>query len=336
MGKSFLQKCATALHRYLQLHLFLTIVSLPFLVQWGLPISLLSPIGNCIFSPFLSAFLLISSLVFFTELCAIPNGLLLLVLEKITALWHWLLAIQPTTVFVGFYAPSWPIIYVIPIGAIAVMHRRITRNDVQRSLALCMLLFGTLSCLHLGAQRKRIAQLGCNAGTLTALRTCNGIIVVDPGVVAKTAGAESWVTHQAVPELIKATGALSVDTYVCFKPGARIFESLAILCTKMHVNRIIFPKWDGWLAYNAWRAYQLLRTTAQNHGCSIILCTKSMTLCDTSTEHIAISPTGKTMRYGTDVAFPLLHVHGALEHESVDITYTKSNNSMHKKQGVSA
>ena len=63
--------------QFLQVQLFLSLASLPILVAWGIPFSLATVAGNFLFSPFLTLFLLLSSLIFFTELIFIPNAWLI-------------------------------------------------------------------------------------------------------------------------------------------------------------------------------------------------------------------------------------------------------------------
>ena len=45
--------------------LFLTLISLPILIAWGLPISCISPIGNMIYNPLLCIFTVYRTALFF-------------------------------------------------------------------------------------------------------------------------------------------------------------------------------------------------------------------------------------------------------------------------------
>src|SRR5437763_195216 len=88
--------------RFVQLQLFITLFSLPLLISWGIPLSLLSPLGNLIFGPVLTIFLFLSSLIFFSELIGIPNGLLIALLEKITTWWLCIMHANTQSWLVGF------------------------------------------------------------------------------------------------------------------------------------------------------------------------------------------------------------------------------------------
>lgn len=80
------------LYSLLLLQAILTIVAVPFLVAWDLPMSRISIIGNILFTPVITLFILISSLIFLTELLHIPNGFLCSLLNVITK--HWLQALS--------------------------------------------------------------------------------------------------------------------------------------------------------------------------------------------------------------------------------------------------
>src|SRR5579862_7575785 len=87
--KQFLNRLYTTSITTLSMQLFLSLVSLPILASWGLPISLMSPIGNVIFSPLLTLFLLLSSIIFFCELFCIPNEFFVWLLELVSQVWRW-------------------------------------------------------------------------------------------------------------------------------------------------------------------------------------------------------------------------------------------------------
>src|SRR5438445_4320197 len=100
-----------SLLKSVQLQLFISFISLPFLIGWGLPISLLTPFSTLIFGPFLTCFLLISSLIFFLELLYLPNALFIWLLELVTSIWLACLNLEQRAWLIGFTKP--PIIVLI-------------------------------------------------------------------------------------------------------------------------------------------------------------------------------------------------------------------------------
>src|SRR3972149_9378673 len=109
-----------SLLKSIQLQLFISFISLPFLIGWGLPISLLTPVSTLIFGPFLTCFLLISSLIFFLELFYLPNGALIWCLEKVTSAWLACLSLEQRAWLIGFSKPPLIVLLLIPLIALAI------------------------------------------------------------------------------------------------------------------------------------------------------------------------------------------------------------------------
>ncbi len=100
--KKHVLRLAYYLTHYIQIQLFITLMSLPVLMWWGLPFSLMSFVGNLIFSPIIVAFLTLSSLIFMTELASIPNYYLVWSLEKVTTVMTTLLSYGSKNWLVAF------------------------------------------------------------------------------------------------------------------------------------------------------------------------------------------------------------------------------------------
>src|SRR5579862_4537065 len=96
---------------------FLTLVSLPILVAWGLPLSYLTPVGTLLFTPILTAYLWCALAVFFTTLCAIPNSYCIAALQYVSDWWLWILGLIKTPWQIGFVCPPIAVLIFIPISA---------------------------------------------------------------------------------------------------------------------------------------------------------------------------------------------------------------------------
>lgn len=99
MIRTALKKIGPWIGKFLYLQLFISLIAFPLLLCWGLPISLLSPVGNLIFGPFLTVFLFLSSMLFFTELLYLPNGWIASVLDTFTQSWLSLKHSRPPLAF---------------------------------------------------------------------------------------------------------------------------------------------------------------------------------------------------------------------------------------------
>src|SRR5688572_27273147 len=127
-----------SLLKSIQLQLFISFISLPFLIGWGLRISLLTPVRTLIFGPFLTCFLLISSLIFFLELFYLPNTLCIWCLEQVTSIWLTCLNVEQRSWLIGFTKPPILILCLLPLIALAIVHSKKITTIPKRILLLTL------------------------------------------------------------------------------------------------------------------------------------------------------------------------------------------------------
>lgn len=259
-------------------HIFLSLISLPILVAWGLPLSWLSPFGNALFNPLLSLFLLICSLSFVCEIIGIPHALLDQLLEQLAGCWHYALHQAPSAMLYGFYTPSWWLLGSIAITAIAiVMHPRL-RSPKMRLASLSFLLFVSMSFLQAYRPKTVHDQVACNAGQLTILHANNKTIVIDPGFIGSRISAPSYMQHTFLPELLRRTGRLTIDYFIMLKPSILTFSALQAIVDSAPIGTIYMPSMQGALEGSLRRAFfkfyavikqadiQLVRLYKQDHS----------------------------------------------------------------------
>lgn len=122
MSRSLLKSVRTKLADFIHLQLFLTLISWPILIAWGLPLSLMSLLGNFIFGPVVTLFLFVSALIFFCELVGIPNGSLVWLLDKITDWWVFIMHHSSSRWLISAPAPSLLALAVLPFCALAILY----------------------------------------------------------------------------------------------------------------------------------------------------------------------------------------------------------------------
>ncbi len=252
----------------IQLQLFISFISLPFLIAWGLPISLLTPVSTLIFTPFLSCFLLVSSLIFFLELLYLPNGLLIWCLEKITHIWLACLGLEQRAWLIGFPKPPMLALMLIPFIALAVIHsKRITALHIRVGY-LGLLLVITCAVLKMFPYtHNAIEKIPCNKGEITLINHNNSIIVIDPGNIASRPSYESVIAYSLLPEIVQKTGRTHIDHLIICKFNKRILDAVQFLATKITIGNLHIPAWKGRIPYFAWRSYaQLKKTIIENKG----------------------------------------------------------------------
>src|SRR5438552_892464 len=111
--KNYLHSFINSFINFCYLQFFLMLISLPILISWGLPISLTTIFGNFFFTPFLTLFLLLSSLLLFFEIAHIPNYFIAYLLDFITRVWYFLLTFDKKYWLIGFAKPSLIVLFII-------------------------------------------------------------------------------------------------------------------------------------------------------------------------------------------------------------------------------
>ena len=113
----------------LSLQLFVSLISLPVIIAWGLPLSLLSPLGIIIFGPLLTLFLFICALLFVSQLCGVPNGWLVMLLEGLSIGWRMCAPTWLDHFLYGFAMPPWWVLVAVPVVTLGVMHLRCVHHS---------------------------------------------------------------------------------------------------------------------------------------------------------------------------------------------------------------
>ncbi len=255
------------LYRFVLLQLFITLISWPILIAWGLPLSLLSPLGNLIFSPFLYGALFLSSLLFLTELVGIPNSIIAWALETISQWWFKLLALHDSRFVLATAQPYWWILAAIAILTVLITTLRFTKKPNRSILAF------TLLCLCVGASSKLfpvhkdpVSTIPCKKGAVTVIHDKQSTIIVDPGYISSVGSAESWVAYTLVPEIVKRTGRLHINHLITLQPSSRLWQALTELLDKIEIDHLYIPYWQGSLEKSQLRAFCKLKEQCAQHN----------------------------------------------------------------------
>lgn len=239
------------LGRYVQLQLFMSLISLPFLICWGLPISALSLVGNLLFGQVLALFLLFSSYVFFAELLSVSNGWAIYVLEQISYWWMRFLRYPGNQWLFPFYKPAYGWLVIIPLVAVGIIwykpFRPLPRSIVVLSVAFIFILV-FLYCA--GQQTVGVRHISRLSDTVTIVYSPEKTVVIDPG--ASGGKTRSWVEYVLIPELAQL-GRMKVDTYIILKPSSMVFGQVAFLSSKIPVASVCIPQWCGNMSFSLWK-----------------------------------------------------------------------------------
>lgn len=256
--------------KYLQLQLFITIVSLPILIMWGLPISLASPLGNFIFNPFLMVFLLLSSLIFFCEVCYIPNYYLIVLLEYFNSFWLYIISTAKRSWLVAIAQPPLVILLLLLLITFAALHHKKLLKTYLSVISLLIIICITISGgYYFSKLNARIAHISCFDKELTFISAKNCNLLIDPGVFRRVS-APSYITFTLIPQLIRTHGVKSIDHVICLKPCNLSFQALAALINKVEVKYLYLPNWNGQLNNSALMAWQNFLETIKKFDTQLI------------------------------------------------------------------
>ena len=234
---------AFRLLKVVELQLVITALSLPLVLAWGLPVSLLAIAGNTFFTPFLFCFLLLASLVFISQLLFIPNGPLIYALERFQKFWLTCMSYVDRRTLIELPAP--PVYAALIFFAVIVT---LICYRVKKTITRCLLLFFILSASCLGLHffiRPSNAHITlCHGtGTLNFFSIKNKLICVDDGI-GSVSGLKSFILYTVLPTVRKKCGSTKISTLVFLKPT----------CASLSVARLLLDTLD-----------------TQAHTCSIVL-----------------------------------------------------------------
>lgn len=267
MKKTFLSKVLYFLESSLKIQLFIGLVSLPFLIAWGIPMSVFSVVGNIIFSPFLYLVLWCSSCIFFTHLLGIPNGIFFYFLETITMLWKFLLGAASFQWLVGVPCEMvWLSIFLCFLLFVSLYSR--TRSMVIFMIIL-IIVVGTGLGMYVYNKKVNtsvIMEIECNQRVLHLMRDNNKTVLIDTGALGRRASSVSWVEYTLIPLLVKNFGSSSVDTLIILKPGILMFQAVTALLACTPIKTIYLVSWQGDAPRNFLRAYGELSSMVKRMG----------------------------------------------------------------------
>lgn len=286
--------------RAIQLQLFLTLFSLPILAAWAIPFSIMSPVGNIIFTPFLILFLLLSSFIFFGELLHAPYGFCTLLLNHLTTFWMKLMDFGAIEWLTGITYIPLPLLSCIAIAPIFIMSCKHTRSLPRSICCFLLLLIGIVGYTRFNNQKYRIFTIPCARGQLTLITTPTTTLIVDPGFLGSMTSAASWTRYTLIPELIK-NGITTINHVVILQPKGFAFESLEQLCCLLRVEHVWLPYWCGTMRSSHIIRYKNLIKTLQITGTQLVRIPndKKINLCDSSDQTITLSAEPRNIKLGS-------------------------------------
>jgi len=233
--------------QFAQTQLVVTIVALPILISWGLGISVMTFLGNLLFAPILTIFLILSSLLLFTQLCNIPNSILADMLDYFTHLWDMILKTGSHDWIVSFAHPGKIILIIIPIILVCVLTNNKINTHTKRVTVLSIILGVNILGL-IGYQKlyvEKISQKICYQEKLTITYDTNStdktLIITDDGFFGRKKTAAKTVAFEIKPYLTKTYGMMPITEIKLLHAEPGSFAAACELCATCTVRKISLP-----------------------------------------------------------------------------------------------
>ncbi len=317
---NFTRKTIRSLITFLHVQLFLTLISMPILVCWGMPLSVLSFAGNFFFGPILTAFLLLCSLIFFCQILYIPNGILIYALEKLTHGWLAIMQLPSFSALVALPKPPFLISALIIASALFILHCKQINTPFKSILAYSGALIISGLLLTLSAHWSMSVQMvSCNAGEVTIIYHHKQLIVIDPGVIGQRINATSWCEYTLMPHLAKEYGTTTIDALIVLQPNGIVFEALGMLLEKIRIKKIYLPLWQGKLPSHWWRHYYHLVEQCKAHECMLArLSDQDARTLYLGKQTIGINPLPERITH-REYTYPAYVVTGTIDEQKIEV-----------------
>lgn len=260
MYSPFLAAFKTAI----RIQCFVSLIALPLQSMWGLPISLLGPLGNILFNPVLVLFLSCAFLVFFLEIFSFPNGVFIALLEYLWSGWHMALAMgSPTALCAVPALPTW-LLCLVGVLTLTIAHLRLPRWWMQP--LLWTLLGAAVICYGFWRlPREQKFEAPCGHARINIHQKADGrCIAFDYG--DRGSQPDSWVQYPLAKILAQRCGTKRIATYVILRSSPAAWRRALILSTANSISTIVCAA-NPYTTRELWQ----LRIAAAVYGVGVVV-----------------------------------------------------------------
>lgn len=216
---------------------------MPILSNWGIPISILSFVGNFIFSPILTVFLFISSLIFVTEILSIPNRFLIHALTLTSSFWENLLSLGKKTWLIGFEQPG-TTLKILIIILFFLLFFKFVFKILSKIILISILVISAFVLVEYNRQnrwpdQKQSAFYPRSNKRLKVSQMPNKTIqIVDYGFLNRKKSPEKFVEFELKPYLIKKYGIKTIEKIKLNRPTTRNIRAIKELSKTFTVQLV--------------------------------------------------------------------------------------------------
>lgn len=223
---------------FLELQLLISVVILPILIAWGLPISMMTIIGNLVFAQFLTLFIFFSALLFTSDLLGIPNYFIACALEWVTHIWHYFLSWGSASWLIGFPLWTFPLSCLCALAACYLYHVNM-QSQYQRIIVLTILCLTTPLASKLFQNKSMQVTITQGSQKMHIIKIKNKIYAFDCGALGARPSSQSWIEYTLASTMVKTLGATHIDTLVLCKSNSRTPQAMQALIQHIPTKHII-------------------------------------------------------------------------------------------------
>jgi len=220
---------------FLELQFVISLMSLPILILWGIPISIMSPLANLIFTPLLILFLWISCLASICIILHIPCLFLEKMLNGITDLWLYLLSFSKPTWLVGF--PISMVYISIAVSAIIVLWYIFVNKNQKTTVVFLTISWMLMILIQPLFSTKNLQQI--DTLPLWSFSIAKKTYLIDNGAFCTRKNRFTNLDYNIFPKLIYHAGITTVDTIIFYKPSTQIAKVIEQCITQLNCKNFI-------------------------------------------------------------------------------------------------
>lgn len=230
MGKKFLfthaKKLFVHVLQAVHLQVIISFVYIPILICWGLPISLMSVVGNLIFTPFLIAFIFCSFFVVLTQIFYIPNQPLCALLDFLSMWWFKALTLGSPAWLMGFAYPG--ALALVLFVASGLMTFWLTRRWPlpKRTILISTVLLAELLLFKLFTPAPEKHMITYHKKKFFILNKNGALTLVIQYMHLAEKSFNRWITHTLRQELYHTFGHCTIKTVVLVNPTQKMATAI--------------------------------------------------------------------------------------------------------------
>lgn len=236
--QNLFQKIYLFFCNFLIVQLFINLIAWPLFLGWGIPVTPLSIIGNLIFTPFLTGFLILSSLITLCNLFYLPDIFLIYPLEWLTKSWLMLTNYPVPNCMITFVEPPLLLALCAPVGATLIILHHFFATNERKLLALVGLYSLLMIAFSLHPRPDHIT-IPYGSHIITVNYKDKKLTMIDPGFTRRKSAINQWINYTLLPQLGNKFGRQTLDTLIVQHKNPSALQCAQLLQQRGIVKQVV-------------------------------------------------------------------------------------------------